>query len=39
MAASLEWEGRRPGVTHRSHNQAAHGRGDSLGDVLPNPTV
>ena len=35
MAASLEWEERRPGVTRGSYNQAAWGRCGSLGRVLP----
>lgn len=38
MAASLGWEGRRPGVTHRSHSQAACDRGGPLGPGGTCPT-
>lgn len=31
MAASLGWEGREPGITHRSHSQGPCDRGASLG--------
>lgn len=38
MAASLGWEGRRPGVTHRSHSQATCDRGGPLGPGGTCPT-
>lgn len=37
MAASLGWERRRPGVTHRSHSQEACDRGGPGGKSCPTP--